>query len=179
MSEEGKDSYRHHHQQQADQPPPPPPHYGTFQGVANYPPQPVIGFPQPMPPPGSSGPSPQYYAHGYQASVPGPPPPPSFSLSKYISTHTYMYVQNICISICLWFKNSVGSLNFIQPVMLKFRDQKQLKIYLHDINYWTGMKFLTFKRYFKGNSSQKQARREFVFVSGQLAVLRGFCWDQN
>ncbi|KAM7492485.1 hypothetical protein LguiA_035406 [Lonicera macranthoides] len=69
MSEEGKETYRHH--QQADQPPPQPPHYGTFQGVANYPPQPVIGFPQPMPPPGASGPSAQYYAHGYQASVPG------------------------------------------------------------------------------------------------------------
>ncbi|CAM8988067.1 unnamed protein product [Rhodiola kirilowii] len=54
-------------------------HYGTFQGVANYhpplppphpvlshynPPSPVVGFPQPVPPPGSS---PYYY--GYQ-SVP-------------------------------------------------------------------------------------------------------------
>ncbi|XP_047311436.1 60S ribosomal protein L18a-like protein [Impatiens glandulifera] len=41
--------------------------YGTFQGVANYPPQPAIGFPQPAPPPGASAtPPPQYYAHGYQ-----------------------------------------------------------------------------------------------------------------
>ncbi|CAL5406055.1 unnamed protein product [Camellia sinensis] len=48
---------------------PPQPQYGTFQGVANYPPpppppppQPVIGFPQPVPPPGSSEP----YANAYQ-----------------------------------------------------------------------------------------------------------------
>ncbi|GKV34455.1 hypothetical protein SLEP1_g42827 [Rubroshorea leprosula] len=58
--------------------------YGTFQGVANYPPttpsyppprppQPAIGFPQPVPPPGvhePSAPPPEYYAHGYQ-TVPG------------------------------------------------------------------------------------------------------------
>ncbi|PON69772.1 60S Ribosomal protein [Parasponia andersonii] len=52
--------------------------YGTFQGVANYPPprppQPAIGFPQPVPPPGAVEPSgpppPHYYAHGYQ-TVPG------------------------------------------------------------------------------------------------------------
>ncbi|KAK6284080.1 Large ribosomal subunit protein eL20 domain - like 2 [Theobroma cacao] len=43
--------------------------YGTFQGVANYyppfplqPPQPFVGFPQPVPPPGSANP----YVHGYQ-----------------------------------------------------------------------------------------------------------------
>ncbi|GMY33482.1 60S ribosomal protein L18a-like protein [Fagus crenata] len=56
------------------------PQYGTFQGVANYPPplpppqQPVIGFPQPVPPPGASAPPPPppppYYAEGYQ-TVPG------------------------------------------------------------------------------------------------------------
>ena len=62
--------------------------YGTFQGVANYPPpppsqhqhqhhhhhhQPAIGFPQPVPPPGlhqPSAPPPQYYPQGYQ-TVPG------------------------------------------------------------------------------------------------------------
>ncbi|KAJ9153422.1 hypothetical protein P3X46_026864 [Hevea brasiliensis] len=50
--------------------------YGTFQGVANYPPphhQPVIGFPQPVPPPGATEPSyppPPYYAYAYQ-TVPG------------------------------------------------------------------------------------------------------------
>ncbi|KAL4598628.1 hypothetical protein ACB092_11G071900 [Castanea dentata] len=79
----------HHHiqHQQNDPPPPPPPQYGTFQGVANYPPplppqqqhqhqhQPVIGLPQPAPPPGATHPSappppPQYYAQGYQ-TVPG------------------------------------------------------------------------------------------------------------
>ncbi|XP_038686689.1 60S ribosomal protein L18a-like protein [Tripterygium wilfordii] len=68
----------HHHQQHHhhhhDEPPPPPPQYGTFQGVANYPP-PAIGFPQPVPPPGagahgSSAPPPQYYTQGYQ-TVPG------------------------------------------------------------------------------------------------------------
>ncbi|KAL0398347.1 UNVERIFIED_CONTAM: 60S ribosomal protein L18a-like protein [Sesamum radiatum] len=56
--------------------PPPNYYYGTFQGVANYQPQPaapphsVIGFPQPVPPPGFSGSQPQYYPHGYQ-TVPG------------------------------------------------------------------------------------------------------------
>ncbi|KAE9456259.1 hypothetical protein C3L33_11830, partial [Rhododendron williamsianum] len=59
MSEESK-VHHHHHQQQ--QPEPPPPQYGTFQGVQNYPPQPVIGFPQPVAPPGSAEPPPQYYA---------------------------------------------------------------------------------------------------------------------
>ncbi|KAK8507441.1 hypothetical protein V6N13_141463 [Hibiscus sabdariffa] len=54
--------------------------YGTFQGVANYPPPPppqhqgpAIGFPQPVPPPGlhePSAPPPQYYSQGYQ-TVPG------------------------------------------------------------------------------------------------------------
>ncbi|XP_038998107.1 60S ribosomal protein L18a-like protein isoform X2 [Hibiscus syriacus] len=47
--------------------------YGTFQGVANYPPPqhhgpPAIGFPQPVPPPGLhqlSAPPPQYYSQGY------------------------------------------------------------------------------------------------------------------
>ncbi|GLU17721.1 hypothetical protein SLE2022_340770 [Rubroshorea leprosula] len=65
--------------------------YGTFQGVANYPPtppsyppplpphhyhhhhqQPAIGFPQPVPPHGVHGPSvppPQYYAQGYQTQT--------------------------------------------------------------------------------------------------------------
>ncbi|CAI9088917.1 OLC1v1023372C1 [Oldenlandia corymbosa var. corymbosa] len=71
MSEEGKDSHHHllhhhhhhhHHggdEEQGSPPPQPPPQYGTFQGVPSYPPQPVIGFPQPVPPPG---------AHGYQAT---------------------------------------------------------------------------------------------------------------
>ncbi|XP_030552134.1 60S ribosomal protein L18a-like protein [Rhodamnia argentea] len=56
--------------------------YGTFQGVANYPPpnpphqEPAIGYPQLVPPPGASAPSAppppphQYYHHGYQ-TVPG------------------------------------------------------------------------------------------------------------
>lgn len=76
MSEEGKGSHHHHHHhhlhhnhEEEQHPPPPPPQYGTFQGVANYP-QPVIGFPQPVPPPGASDTPSQYYAHGYQA-VPG------------------------------------------------------------------------------------------------------------
>lgn len=64
----------HHHHQEHNQP-----QYGTFQGVANYPPprpphhQPAIGFPQPVPPPGVAEPSghhPDYYARGYQ-TVPG------------------------------------------------------------------------------------------------------------
>ncbi|KAK1416689.1 hypothetical protein QVD17_25804 [Tagetes erecta] len=69
MSEAEKEHhYQHHVDQQPSAPPPPPPHqYGTFQGVHNYPPQPVIGFPQPVPPPGASG---GHYVHGYQA-VPG------------------------------------------------------------------------------------------------------------
>ncbi|KAI7746685.1 hypothetical protein M8C21_018297 [Ambrosia artemisiifolia] len=70
MSEPVKDGnqhqYQHHpdHQQPDNQ-------YGTFQGVHNYPPQPVIGFPQPVPPPGAhGGPSVDPYVHGYQ-TVPG------------------------------------------------------------------------------------------------------------
>ncbi|KAJ7981941.1 60S ribosomal protein L18a-like protein [Quillaja saponaria] len=57
----------HHHHQE---PQPYPTQYGTFQGVANYPPpppppqsQPVVGFPQPAPPPGATA----HYVHGYQA----------------------------------------------------------------------------------------------------------------
>ncbi|XP_052178643.1 60S ribosomal protein L18a-like protein isoform X2 [Diospyros lotus] len=72
MSEEGKergvasgDPHHHHHHHGV----PPELQYGTFQGVANYPPQPAIGFPQPVPPPGATA-NPQYFAHGYQA-VPG------------------------------------------------------------------------------------------------------------
>jgi len=69
MSEEKRDS--HHQKHHENPPPPPPPPYGTFQGVANHPPPPAMGFPQPVPPPGVSGaPPPHYYAHGYQA-VPG------------------------------------------------------------------------------------------------------------
>ncbi|CAH1425751.1 unnamed protein product [Lactuca virosa] len=73
MSEPGKDGNQQYYQHHQDQQQPPPPHeYGTFQGVQNYPPPPpVIGFPQPVPPPGSSGgPSVNPYVHGYQA-VPG------------------------------------------------------------------------------------------------------------
>lgn len=47
-------------------------YYGTFQGVANYyppfpqaPPQPAVGLPQPIAPPGTAG-HPQLYGHGYQ-----------------------------------------------------------------------------------------------------------------
>lgn len=54
--------------------PVPPPQYGTFQGVSNFPPPnpgpyPTVGFPHPVPPPGSdpSAPPPPYYPHGYQA----------------------------------------------------------------------------------------------------------------
>ncbi|XP_072965221.1 large ribosomal subunit protein eL20z-like [Typha angustifolia] len=50
--------------------------YGTFHGTANYS-EPVMGLPQPVPPPGFAGqppppppPGPAYYPHGYQA-VPG------------------------------------------------------------------------------------------------------------
>lgn len=81
--DENKDHHHphHHHESQSDQQPPP--QYGTFQGVANYPPplpprppqQPGVGFPRPVPPPGATDfgpppPNPQYYAHGYQ-TVPG------------------------------------------------------------------------------------------------------------
>ncbi|KAL6999709.1 hypothetical protein U1Q18_000866 [Sarracenia purpurea var. burkii] len=82
MSEEGKERgvagadphLRHHHHSQSEQDPQP--QYGTFQGVANSPSPPMIGFPQPVPPPGATEPSappppPPYYAHGYQA-VPAP-----------------------------------------------------------------------------------------------------------
>uniref|UniRef100_A0A2P2IM72 60S ribosomal protein L18a-like protein n=1 Tax=Rhizophora mucronata TaxID=61149 RepID=A0A2P2IM72_RHIMU len=54
-------------------------YYGTFQGVANYyppapqpPPQPVVGFPQPVAPNhGFLAPPYQYYAHGYQSIATG------------------------------------------------------------------------------------------------------------
>ncbi|KAI9187045.1 hypothetical protein LWI28_023669 [Acer negundo] len=65
------DHHHHQHQHQEPQPQPlPPPQYGTFQGVANYPPPqpPAVGFPQPVPPPGAT--STPYYSQGYQA-VPG------------------------------------------------------------------------------------------------------------
>ncbi|KAL8235445.1 hypothetical protein R6Q59_021545 [Mikania micrantha] len=67
-----KDSNQHQYQHHPDQPPLPPHHqYGTFEGVHNHPPQSVIGFPQPVPPPGApGGPSVNQYVHGYQA-VPG------------------------------------------------------------------------------------------------------------
>ncbi|XP_042009818.1 60S ribosomal protein L18a-like protein [Salvia splendens] len=51
-------------------------YYGTFQGVANYQPQPVlpdysvIGIPQPVPPPVIAAHPPHYYPRGYHA-VPG------------------------------------------------------------------------------------------------------------
>lgn len=77
MSEEGKESHHsHHHLLQRREEGQQPPQYGTFQGVANYP-QPVIGFPQPVPPPGATDASPHYYAHGYQA-VPGASSAPHF-----------------------------------------------------------------------------------------------------
>ncbi|PON32645.1 Ribosomal protein [Parasponia andersonii] len=55
-------------------------YYGTFQGIPNAyppPPQPVVGFPQPLPPPGATGhpryphthyppPHPHHHHHGYQ-----------------------------------------------------------------------------------------------------------------
>ncbi|XP_021888449.1 60S ribosomal protein L18a-like protein [Carica papaya] len=54
----------------------PPSHYGTFQGVLNsYPPlppstqpllQPVVGFPQPVAPPGPSISDPHFPVHSYQ-----------------------------------------------------------------------------------------------------------------
>ncbi|KAJ8542979.1 hypothetical protein K7X08_005502 [Anisodus acutangulus] len=72
MTEEGKDSHHHHphhhghhHHEEHQSPPPATAEYGTFQP----PPQPVVGFPQPVPPPGALEPS-EYYARGYQA-VPG------------------------------------------------------------------------------------------------------------
>ncbi|KAF5787254.1 hypothetical protein HanRHA438_Chr10g0463411 [Helianthus annuus] len=63
MSEPGKDNNQHQYQHHPDQPQPSPApahQYGTF--------QPVIGFPQPVPPPGAhGGPSVDPYVHGYQA----------------------------------------------------------------------------------------------------------------
>ncbi|XP_057471772.1 60S ribosomal protein L18a-like isoform X2 [Actinidia eriantha] len=68
MSEEGGKSRGISAGVGGDQPPPQY-YYGTFQGVANYhpppPPHPVVGFPQPAPPPGSAT-NPPYYSLGYQ-----------------------------------------------------------------------------------------------------------------
>ncbi|XP_071717085.1 large ribosomal subunit protein eL20z-like [Rutidosis leptorrhynchoides] len=72
MSESGKDVDQHQYHDHPDQqqPPPPPHQYGTFQGGHSYQP-PVMGFPQPTPPPGAPGGPPiNAYAHGYH-SVPG------------------------------------------------------------------------------------------------------------
>lgn len=92
MSEEkggGQFYYQHQHQHHDEEQPPAQAQYGTFQGVANYPqPQPAMGFPHPVPPPGHSAqPTAQYYAHGYQASVPG--------ICVYIFIYTCMYVKFI------------------------------------------------------------------------------------
>ncbi|CAN4103020.1 unnamed protein product [Withania somnifera] len=74
MSKEGKDSHHHHHghhhhHHEESQPPPPLPPVVSEYGTFHSPPQPVVGFPQPVPPPGALEPS-EYYARGYQ-SVPG------------------------------------------------------------------------------------------------------------
>ncbi|PIN23446.1 hypothetical protein CDL12_03822 [Handroanthus impetiginosus] len=78
MSEEGGGKTRGMAEAAVDHASRPPPnyYYGTFQGVANYQPQPpppthsVMGFPQPVPPPGFSASAQYHYPHGYQA-VPG------------------------------------------------------------------------------------------------------------
>ncbi|KAJ0684323.1 hypothetical protein HanLR1_Chr11g0389961 [Helianthus annuus] len=68
MSESPNDYNQQQYDQDQQQPPH---HYGTFQGVNTYPPPsapPVIGFPQPVPPSGTSGgPAINHYVHGYQA----------------------------------------------------------------------------------------------------------------
>ncbi|GMJ10039.1 hypothetical protein like AT1G17080 [Hibiscus trionum] len=72
MNDEGRNRGSTGDQQQQNQ-------YGTFQGVANYPPprpprpqqhRGSMGLPQPSPPP-SSVPSPQYYPQGYQTLLSG------------------------------------------------------------------------------------------------------------
>ncbi|KAI7980742.1 hypothetical protein LOK49_Contig111G00005 [Camellia lanceoleosa] len=68
------------------------PHYGIFQGVSNYPPpshpQPAIGFPQPVPPPGASVP----YANAYQAF------PGSISLSLFLSLSLSLTIA-VCVCV--------------------------------------------------------------------------------
>ncbi|KAI7736344.1 hypothetical protein M8C21_028117, partial [Ambrosia artemisiifolia] len=62
--------YPYQYPDQQQLPPPPSSPYGTFQGVHNHP-QPVTGFPQPLPPVGApGGPPVNPYVHGDQA-VPG------------------------------------------------------------------------------------------------------------
>ncbi|KAL8255164.1 hypothetical protein R6Q59_033385 [Mikania micrantha] len=76
MSESVKDYNQQQYYAQHQDQQPPSHQYGTFQGVHTSPPPapaPVIGFPQPVPPPGAfGGPSVNHYVHGYQA-VPGRP----------------------------------------------------------------------------------------------------------
>lgn len=65
------------------------PYYGTFQGVPSYTSQePVIGFPQPAPPPGAFSSAPPSSYPGYQA-VPG-------QLSLIFPFYYYLIVSN-CI----------------------------------------------------------------------------------
>lgn len=85
-------------------------YYGTFQGVANYPPpsassappqsQPVFGFPQPVPPPGSSGAPPHYYPHAYQTP-------------HGVFSQIFIYLS-ICASIYITFSFMLVSHNLVK-----------------------------------------------------------------
>ncbi|TXG66631.1 hypothetical protein EZV62_007906 [Acer yangbiense] len=105
MSEDDKnrgivvDHHHHQHQHHEQQPQPqplPPPQYGTFQGVANYPPPqpPAVGFPQPVPPPGAT--SPPYYPHGYQA-VPG-------FFFFFLFTLQLFFLYDFFVFVFMWIK---------------------------------------------------------------------------
>lgn len=93
MSEE-KGGGQYHHQHVHHDEEQPPVQYGTFQGFANYPPpQPAMGFPHPVPPPGHSAqPTAQahYYSHGYQA-VPGIFNSTLMNILIYVVVYVFIY----------------------------------------------------------------------------------------
>lgn len=79
---------------------PPQPYYGTFQGVPAYTSQePVIGFPQPAPPPGAfSSAAPSSYPHGYQA-VPGQLANPSPSTFHLLLLFIKILIASNCMAL--------------------------------------------------------------------------------
>lgn len=93
-------------------------YYGTFQGVANSyptipppPPEPVIGFPQPVPPPGSTGrpPLPPHHQRGYQTVTGKLSMTRFFSMLMVFYIYLFKILEFLLLSWCgfmgfLWFE---------------------------------------------------------------------------